>query len=298
MDIKHLKYFTAVVEADCNLLVASKKIFVSQPALSQTINQFEKDQKVRLFNRSSTRLQGLTPAGQQFYEQAKALLLDHQNMMEQLQANSLTLKGRVKIGIPPFILSTVFSQIMTRLIVDNPDLHIEIVELGAFDLRQTLLMGEVDMAVLLTPTALDSQQFEEHTLVRSSFAAFMDKNNPKATQKKLAWADMHEQPLAMINKSFMSHYQLHQAFEQHGVKPQVLIQSSNWDFLLMTVLGTQMMALLPSVVPAHFHSKQVVRREFEAPLPWECVLVKSQKQLYTRATGFIFNEILAHFKGE
>lgn len=41
MDITQLKYFVCIVESDYNLSAASKKLHISQPALTQYIRKFE-----------------------------------------------------------------------------------------------------------------------------------------------------------------------------------------------------------------------------------------------------------------
>lgn len=53
MDIEHLKYFVVVVNNSFNLSDASKKLHVSQPALSKYILKFESEEGVNLFHRKA-----------------------------------------------------------------------------------------------------------------------------------------------------------------------------------------------------------------------------------------------------
>jgi len=298
MDIKHLRYFIAVIESNYNLLEASKKIFVSQPALSQMINSFEKKENVILFERSHGRLKGLTPPGQLFYDHAKQVLEQHDNMMEQLQEASTQLKGKIKIGIPPFVLSIVFSEIIIQLILNNPDIQIEIVELGAFELRKSLILKEVDIAILLTPTAMDTETIEERLLVENEFCAFMDRNHALASKPVISWSDLHHAPIAICNKTFMAYHQLHHAFEHHNISPNIIITSGNWDFMLMTVVKTELISFIPAVFSDHFTNKNVVKKYFDQPLPWQVIMCRHKKQLYSRVENYIFNAILDYFKQE
>ena len=295
MDIKHLRYFIAVIESNYNLLEASKKVFVSQPALSQMINSFEKRENVMLFERSHGRLKGLTPPGQLFYDYAKQVLEQYDHMMEQLQEASIQLKGKVKIGIPPFVLSIVFSEIIIRLIIDNPEIQIEIIELGAYDLRKSLILKEVDIAVLLTPTTMNPEIIEERLLVESEFCAFMDQNHVLASQPVISWSDLHHAPISICNKTFMAYHQLHHAFESHNISPNVVITSGNWDFMLMSVVKTKLISFVPSVFSDHFTNKNVVKKHFDQPLPWQVVMCRHKKQLYSRAEDYVFKEILEYF---
>jgi len=296
MDIKHLRYFIAIIESNYNLLEASKKIFVSQPALSQMINSFEKKENVILFERSHGRLKGLTPPGQLFHDHAKQVLEQYDNMMEQLQEASTQLKGKIKIGIPPFILSIIFSEVMIQLILNNPDIQIEIVELGAFELRKSLILKEVDIAILLKPTALDPKIIEEALLIEDELCAFMDQNHRLVSKDLLTWSDLHHAPIAICNKNFMAYHQLHRAFESHSITPNIIITSGNWDFTLMATVRTELIAFLPGVFSDYFSNNHVTKKSFDQPISWQVVMSRHKKQLYSRVEDYIFNEILTYFK--
>ena len=74
MDITQLKYFVCIVESDYNLSAASKKLHISQPALTQYIRKFEDEEGIELFTRMSGRLNGLTVSGENFYSNAKIVI--------------------------------------------------------------------------------------------------------------------------------------------------------------------------------------------------------------------------------
>lgn len=296
MDIKHLRYFITIIESNYNLLEASKKIFISQPALSQMINSFEKKENVILFERSNGRLKGLTPPGQLFHDYAKQVLEQYDNMMEQLQEASTKLKGKIKIGIPPFVLSLVFSEIMIQLILNNADIQIEIIELGAYELRKSLILKEIDIAILLTPTAMNQEIIEETLLVEDEFCAFMDRNHVLASNQLISWSDLHHAPIAICNKSFMAYHQLHQAFEHHNISPNIITMSGNWDFMLMSTVNTEIITFLPALFSDHFSSNNFAKKYFDQPVSWQVVMCRHKKQLYSRVEDYIFNEILDHFK--
>jgi len=223
-------------------------------------------------------------------------LAQHAHMMEELQSNAYDIKGKVRIGIPPFVLSTVLSSIMVSLILDNPGIHFDIVEIGAFDLRNMLILKEIDVAALLVPTNLKPDVFQQESLCVDSFAAFMDCDNPLATLQQLNWSDLDGQSLAMVDKTFMSHYQLLDTFAKHQVKPQVRFTSTNWDLILTSVMGSQLINLIPGVVSDYFQNPRIVKRTFYTPLSWQVVLCRNHKLNHTRAKEHVFQTILSHFR--
>ena len=82
MDTSIYRYAVAV--ADCKSISgASKKLFISQPALTKHIRRLEDELNVKLFDRSRTPL-AVTPEGEIFVEYARKYLELEQELMERM----------------------------------------------------------------------------------------------------------------------------------------------------------------------------------------------------------------------
>jgi DNA-binding transcriptional LysR family regulator len=68
MELRHLRYFTAVVQWR-SYREASRRIHVAQPAISQTVADLEKELGLKLFSRAK-RVAQLTSEGEVFYAEA------------------------------------------------------------------------------------------------------------------------------------------------------------------------------------------------------------------------------------
>lgn len=268
MNIEQLHYFVTIVDCNCNLSEASKKIHISQPALSQMIKSFEEKENVLLFERSHGRLERLSPTGEIFYTYSLNLIEQYDIMMQHLREDATKLKGKIKIGIPPLVLSTVFSEVASELILKNPDIKFEIAEIGAYNLRKSLILQEIDIAILLKPTTMNLANIEEVLLVENELCAFMYYTNPLASQEFLQWSQLHNHPMAIFDSSFMIHHQLMRSFEMKKIKPNILITSASWDFLLRSTIRTSLVTILPSPIADCFSSTQVKRVKFAQPIKW------------------------------
>jgi len=295
MDIKQLQYFVTIVECNCNLSEASKKIHISQPALSKMIRVFEEEENVLLFERSYGRLERLSPAGELFYAHSQNIIEQYNSMLEQLREEAIRIKGKIRIGIPPLVLSTVFSEVISGLIINNPSIKVDITEIGAYELRKSLILQEVDIAILLEPVKISSEDIEEIRLTENQLCAFMDKSNKLALEEKLSWSSLDKHPMAIFDKSFMIHHQLTQEFENRNIKPKTLITSSCWDFLLRSTIGTDLVTILPSPILGYFSNEQVAKIEFDEPLSWKVVICRCKKRVYSRTEEYVFKYILNHF---
>ena len=295
MDIKQLRYFITIVDSGCNLQKASKNIHISQPALSQMIKLFETSENIVLFERSQGRLKRLTPAGKILYGDAMQLIEKYDYMIDQLREDANKLKGSIRIGIPPLVLSVVFTELMSKLIIENPDIHIQIVEKGAYELKKSLLLQEVDIAILLGPTMANDGVFEEVLLTDDELCAFMDRDHRLASESKIFWNQLHQQPIASFDETFMIRHQLTAEFKNHQIKPNISITSGSWDFLLRSVVGTNLITILPAPTLDCFPNKNITSKQFVQPVDWQILMCRNKKQVYSRVEKYIFKEVLNFF---
>ncbi|MEG1002905.1 MAG: LysR family transcriptional regulator, partial [Clostridium sp.] len=94
MQIDSLKYFYEVAELKSISKVANNS-HISQPALSHQLSKLEKELGAKLFERSNRGVE-LTSQGEILYNYAKEIILSHNNLVEEINANSL---NKSEIGI-------------------------------------------------------------------------------------------------------------------------------------------------------------------------------------------------------
>ncbi|HYZ54785.1 MAG TPA: LysR family transcriptional regulator [Streptosporangiaceae bacterium] len=75
MELRELRAFVAVAE-EGGISAAARRLHVSQPALSQTVNALERELGVKLLERSSTGVR-ITEAGTTLLAEARAILARH-----------------------------------------------------------------------------------------------------------------------------------------------------------------------------------------------------------------------------
>src|SRR6476661_2999283 len=73
VELRHLRYFVAVAEAENVLRAATQKLHVSQPAVSRQIRDLEDALNVQLFERTGKAV-NLTDAGRLFLKEARVVL--------------------------------------------------------------------------------------------------------------------------------------------------------------------------------------------------------------------------------
>ena len=97
MNIRHIQYVLAILR-EGSITAASKKLFVSQPALSQTLKQIEQDLGAAIFDRTTDPI-SLTYAGQQYVDAGLQVLDIDRNLRARIAETKKELHGRLRLGI-------------------------------------------------------------------------------------------------------------------------------------------------------------------------------------------------------
>lgn len=297
MDIKHLRYFISIVENDFNLSQSAEILYISQPALSIMVNEFEKEEDIKLFKRDKGRIVGLTYSGEKYYNDAREVLQKYNNMYVNLHEKKDQMEGTITIGIPPLVLSVVFSTIMPKLILENPTIHFNIKEIGAYNLKNELLLGNVDIAVLLHPEGISKNIIESYEIQRSELAVFLSPKHRLAQKKIISWKELHKETMAIFDETFMIHHLLKNAFERNNIQPRIILQSGSWDFLLnSTKINQDLLSILPMPISDHYQFPDIVSIPMKEPVSWRVTICRLKKNSYNSIETYILDALLQEFQ--
>lgn len=297
MDIPQLRYLVEIVQNKFNLSVTSQRIHLSQPALSQSIRRLESDYGVELFNRSRGRLVSLTAVGERVYHDALEVLEKHEILLANMRQVADSVQGHIRIGIPPLVLSVLFTDVLAELIAGHPNTRIEIIEEGAFELRRMLQTEAIDCAIILEPTDLSKSTFEQVLLFHDSLSLFMSKGHPLARKKEVEWTDLRGESFVLFDESYLIHHQVKQKFRSLNIELKIALTSKSWDFLLESVRHTKFLTFLPKPIEQQYNLVDVIQAPLVKPLDWDVVLVYPKKNHYSALELAVQKKMNQHFHG-
>lgn len=296
MDIKHLRYFIGIVENNFNLSKASQNLYISQPALSMMINEFEHKEDIQLFKRANSKITGLTYVGENYYRDAKELIEKYNQMNRNLHQKELQITGNISIGIPPLILSVLFPKVLPNLFKDNPQIRFDVLEKGAYFLKNELLLGNIHFATLLYPEHISKNVIESVEIARSELAVFCSKQHHLANKEMISWQDLHKEKMITFDNTFMIYRQLKESFGRHNIYPNILYESSSWDFLYyMAKSNSDVLTILPMATAELYTDPDLVCIKIEDPILWRVTLCRLKKNNYSAAESYIYDELLKKF---
>jgi DNA-binding transcriptional LysR family regulator len=154
MELRHLRYFTAVAET-CHFGRAAERLHMAQPALSQAIRQLEGELGAPLLTRT-TRQVSLTPAGEFLYDEARRVLRNLDGAVKGVRRVADGRKGLIRVGFTGTAAFTQLPRIARALQRDLPEVALEVHADMLTPAQSTGLRdGTLDLAVLRPPATGD-----------------------------------------------------------------------------------------------------------------------------------------------
>src|SRR5215469_9189063 len=112
MELRHLRYFVAVAQKK-HFTQAAEELNLAQPALSQQIQQLERELGLLLLERTSRSVR-LTLAGEVFLRRAERILREVELAQQEMQEFAGLKRGRVVIGTLQSLEAFHFSALLAR----------------------------------------------------------------------------------------------------------------------------------------------------------------------------------------
>lgn len=201
LSFEYYKTFCAVAESK-SITDASKKLFLSQPAISKTIKQLEQELNMSLFNRQHNGIV-LTPNGEFLYKYIKPIILKFDNTKNVLDSKMENEKVNIRIGASMTILRLYLVKYIKRFLEKYQYINIYIEENTNSNLITKLNEGAIDLAIIIS----DSNYKKSHPFINRyplkdiHYGLFADKNYFIADKCPISIKDVKDKNLVINSNS-------------------------------------------------------------------------------------------------
>lgn len=193
---------------------ASRQLYISQSAVSQSVKVLEKKLGKQLFLRSTKKVQ-LTPEGEillRHVEPAMNLIMRGESQL--LDANPLS-GGQLRIGASDTICRHFLIPYLSRFHREHPNIHIKVTNSTSIGCVDLLENGQADLIVVNYPNSRLTNLVHRKPLrtFQDVFVAsrrFFDLENVSLSLK-----DLQNYPILMLDRKSTTSEYLHQLFQQH-----------------------------------------------------------------------------------
>jgi DNA-binding transcriptional LysR family regulator len=146
MELREMRAFIAVVE-EGGLSAAARRLHLSQPALSQTVNALERQLGVQLLLRSSTGVQA-TEAGMTLLVEARAVLARYDQAMAAVATHTAAGGSVLRLGIPLELPPDLLSLALADLAAAYPATRVQARHLSTAAQLAALHAGDLDVGLV------------------------------------------------------------------------------------------------------------------------------------------------------
>lgn len=271
MDTNAIKAFIAVADTT-SVTKASKKLFLTQPAISRRISQLEEQLGVRLFDRVNKKMY-LTLAGSKLLPRCKQIMADIDLAAREASYMGDKVMGHLAVGMSHHVSLYRAPENLKRYQDLYPDVELDLNFLPSEDAISLVERGKLELAMVTLPkkpiTNLDFIAIWRDELY---IAIPNSKEYRNATLEDLA-----KKPVILPHPTSTTRQNIDKIFTDLSLNFSHITETSNFEVIgkmIETGLGW-------SVMPAHMMNSHIVRAHADTfvAIRTQGIVKHSQRQL-------------------
>lgn len=295
MDINQIRYLLTIADNDFNLTRSAEVLHVSQPAISKAIKDMEFKQQVKIFNRRKGKIVGLTRYGITLVKESKKVYDQYIEMVSKLNELSENSNGTVRLGIAPVIISTVFNDALIAFINQNPGIQLKIIERGAYELQKMLILGDIDLAVIVSPATVEG--IYEDLIYENTVRVWFNKDHRfNDYTGPIPFSEIEKEKIVTLTDDFMVTFQLNKRFKGDRLKPNYFLQTQSWDLILNLVQRDKnLIGIVAAPIGKNYSDHAIKNAEITPEFPWKISICHTMNSTEDPTVEYAKNWFLKYF---
>ncbi|PXY22858.1 LysR family transcriptional regulator [Prauserella muralis] len=244
MELRHLRYFTAVADT-CHFGKAAERLHLAQPALSHAIRQLEAELGAALFTRT-TRQVRLTPAGEFLLIEAQRVLDTVEGSVRGVRRIADGRLGLVRVGFTGTSSFSHLPRIARAVKRELPGVAVEVhADLLTAAQCDGLRSGALDLGVLRPPAR--GEDVDLHTLEGEPLILAVPADHRLAVEPVVSMADLRTEGfIGYASKDSVVNDAVLRSCEAAGFSPRREHEAEGTAVVLALVAGGLGIAVLPA----------------------------------------------------
>jgi DNA-binding transcriptional LysR family regulator len=247
MELRHLRYFTAVVQWK-GYREASRHLHIAQPSISETVADLEQELDLKLFSRVGRKAQ-LTPEGEVFYTEAMRTLTQAESAINTAKRAAKGEIGKLSIG---FVGSATFAflpELVRSYKARYPGVKLTLQELTPQGQEDALDKGLIDIGFTRALTPERSKTLSSRSLYRDPMLAVLPASR-KVTTKRVRIADLANERFVLFHRegAFGLFDTIVGMCNDAGFSPRVEYEADRVQTVLSLVEAEEGVSIVPACV--------------------------------------------------
>ena len=229
MNTKHAQYIITIASRG-SITAAAKELYISQPALSQTVKAIETELDATIFERKGKKL-CLTAIGEKYVEDMREMITLEKNMRTEIDSMKKQHIAHLKIGMPAQREISLLPQILPEYMQKYPFVSIEILEQPSVALEETLQKGVCDVAFITTNVKQPALEYrllenEQIVLMASQKTALANRIAPGTV---IELSEAKDENFISLTEGHSVRTIQDRLIEYHRIRPKMLLDINNLE---------------------------------------------------------------------
>jgi len=240
-DLSDLRAFLAVADL-ASFRAASEMLHLSQSALSRRVEKLEDALGVRLFERTTRKVE-LTTVGRAFVNRARNVLNELESALLGIQDVAERLSGEVTLACVPSAVGYFLPSVIDAYHQRYPGIRIRVIDESSSDVLLAVTRGEAHFGV----TYIGGQEadIDFRPLMEEAFVVACPATHALAKRKSVAWRDLGEHGYLALAQGSGNRFLIDQALAQSQSRPRWFCELNHVPALVSMVAAGLGVGVVP-----------------------------------------------------
>jgi len=257
--LQQLRYLVEIVRQGLNVTDAAHALFTSQPGVSHHIRQLEQELGLTVFVRRGKRVIGLTRAGQDVFAVAERIVSEAENLRRIANESQAERGGDLVVATTHTQAYYTLPAVVRKFMARHPKVRLSIKPCSPLEAAELVRRGEAGLCISTDVVA----SFSELIMFpgeKWNQCVITPPRHPLLRSKRLSLADIATFPLVTYDFAFWKHSKIRDAFESNGLRPTVVLTSTDPGIIKTYVsagLGIGLIASIAFNKAADIHLRRI-----------------------------------------
>lgn len=230
MNFQQLRSVRETVRQGFNLTSVAEALHTSQPGVSRQIRELEEELGIELFVRAGKRLTGLTAPGATVLPIVERMLMEADNLRRAGDDFARAGRGTLTIAATHSQARYALPTAVRDFRASHPDVTLHMHQGSPQQVAQMLLDGSADIGVA-TEALTQYDELVALPCYRWTHVVITPPGHPLTELETLTLQSVAAYPLVTYEAGYTGRGHIDEAFERHGLQPQVVLTAMDADVI-------------------------------------------------------------------
>ncbi len=240
-DLGDLRAFLAVSDLG-SFRSAAELLHLSQSALSRRVDKLEDALGVKLFTRTTRKIE-LTTIGRTFVHRARNVILELETALIGIKDVAEQLSGEVTLACVPSAVGYFLPSVLDEYRKHYPKIRVRVLDESSSNVLMAVTRGDADFGV----TYIGTQESDIHfqPLIEEAFVLACPSSHPLSKLKKVTWKDIGQHGYIALAQGSGNRFLIDQALAQSEERPRWFYEVNHVPALVSLVLSGLGVGVVP-----------------------------------------------------